>query len=242
MIEISANSIRLRKKERDIIERINGIILENFKNIPLEKKQIRVFFKEDEEYYSYLGYEKPYRNLIVTDGVYDGEYQEIFIRINARSLIQTYIHEIGHFLDYNLITQNEAFQKIGSAFTRKVYEDMPFEDKLLKDIQIMPAYTLIHVAGGKNYVLAADEIFARLFEVFIWEKLDRKYFTPDLYIKTSKLFLYLNNWLVSHKDSVIYSKLAKLHYYLLNRSINKRKMHDPFKEDRFTKYVEEFLV
>ena len=243
MIEISVNDIQVRKKDRIIIQTINEIVLTHFKNAPLKKKEIRIFFKEDEEYYSYLGFEKPYRNLVVTDGFYDREYQEIFIRLGSKSIIRTYIHELGHYFDYNLKMENDEEDiKIGSAFTRKIYKDIPFEDQVTKDVNQMPAYTLLHVASGNRYIFNADEIFARMFEAFVWEKLGRKYFTPDLYIYTPKLFLFLNEWLSKNKESFWYKKLQKIHFYLLNRSINRRKAHDPFKEDRFSKYVLDLLA
>lgn len=240
MIEITANDIKLRKKDYQVIQSINRILKDAFKNVQLKKYDLRIFFQDDEEYYRKLGHEKPYRNLVVTDGYYDGEYKEVFIRLGADSIIRTYIHEIGHFLDYNLMTHDEQF-KIGSAFTRKIYDDMPFEDKVLADIKKMPAYTLIYVASGKDYVFAGDEIFARLFEVFIWEKLGRKHFTPDLYIKTPKLFMFLNSWLADNADSKLFKPLQKLHFFLLKRAINKRKVFDPYKENRFSHYIENLL-
>ena len=240
MLEIHVNDIQINRKQRDIIKKINKIIISQFQKTPLDKRQIRIFFKEDEEYYSYLGFEKPYRNLVITDGFYDREYQEIFIRKNAKSLIRTYIHELGHYLDYNLKTEEKDL-KIGSAFTRKIYDDIPFEDQVTSEINEMPAYTLLHVASGNKYIFNADEVFARMFEVYIWERLNRRYFTPDLYIYTPKLFLYLNDWLAKNQESFLYKKIQKIHYYLLNRSIKKRKAHDPFKEDRFSKYVIDLL-
>lgn len=240
MIEISCNNIRLGKYDSDIIEKINKIITSSFSNIELEKNTIRVFFLEDEEYYSTLGYDKPYRNLVVSDGYYHKDYQEIFIRLNAKSIIRTYIHEVGHFIDYNLVTEVIEY-KAGSAFARKIYADITYEQKVLEQIKKMPAYTLIHAAAGPNYVFRADEIFARIFEAYIWEKLERKHFTPDLYIKTPLLFLRLNNWLANKKDSFLYKRLQSLHLYLLKKTLNKRSCYDPFKRNIFSTYIDEYI-
>ena len=241
MIEITTNDIKLSKKDSNIIQKVNSVLKESLKDVPLKKYDLRVFFQDDEEYYRKLGHEKPYRNLVITDGYYDGEFQEIFIRLKANSVVRTYIHEIGHFIDYNLMTESDHLN-IESAFTRKIHDDMPFEDDVLKEIKIMPAYSLIYVASSAKYVFAGDEIFARIFEAYIWEKLDRKYFTPDLYIKTPKTFILLNSWLAKNSKSILYRPLQKLHFYLLNNAIIKRKCHDPFNENRFSKYIDNFLL
>lgn len=241
MLEIRSNDIRLNKKEFDIIQKINEIIINSFKDVSFKNNEIKVFFLEEEEYYNYLGHEKPFTNVVITDGFYDKTYQEIFIRLNAKSIIRTYIHEIGHFLDYNINSYLNGI-KIGSAFTRKIYDDIEFEDRLLCDLKSMPAYKLISFAGGDSYVLSGDEVFARLFEVFIWERLERKYFTPDLYIKVPKLFFLLRSWLSQNLDSSFFYFIQKCHLHILKRSLDRRKSFDPYNKDRFSKYVLNFLI
>jgi hypothetical protein len=244
MLEISLNDVRLNKKEFDIISSINEILLSNFKKIPLDKSEIKIYFLYEEEYYSYLGIEKPYHNIIVTEGFYDKQYQSIHIRLNGKNIVRTYVHELGHYFDYNLKTKDESL-KIGSAFTRKLFNDISYEDKVLKDLTQMPAYGVMNLAASNSYVYAGDEVFARLFEVFIWEKLNRKHFTPDLYMKIPKLFIFLDSWLaknISKKESIFYKKTQQLHLYLLNRIFEKRKPHDPYQKDIFSKYVVDTLL
>ena len=62
MISIHTNDIRLNKRDADVIKKINETVLEYFKDIPIEKSEIRIFFIEEEQYYSQLGHDKPYRN------------------------------------------------------------------------------------------------------------------------------------------------------------------------------------
>lgn len=240
MLRIHVNDTFIPKKETEIIHKINQIILSHFADAPLEQKEIRIFFKEDEAYYRMLGYEKPYRNLKASDGFYDKEYQEIFIRLKCKSIIRTYVHELGHYFDYNLKNEKK-FARIGSAFGRKIMNDMPFEDQVVNDIKKMPAFTLISVASSPSYILSADEVFARMFEVFIWENLGRRFFTPDLYIHTPKLFLFLNRWLGENENSFLFKKMEDLHHYLLNRSIKRRKAFDPYKQDIFSHYVKDLI-
>lgn len=241
MLELSLNDVRLNKREFDIISNINQIVLSVFKQIPLEKPEIKVYFLDEEEYYNYLGFDKPFNNIVVTEGFYDKKYQSIYIRLNGKNIVRTYVHELGHYLDYNLKTTSENL-KIGSAFTRKLFDDISYEDKVIEDLNQMPAYAVMNLAANSNYVYAGDEVFARMFEVFIWEKLQRKYFTPDLYMKVPKLFIYLNSWLAHNKKSIFYKNAQKLHLYLLNRIFEKRKAHDPFQRDIFSKYVVETLI
>lgn len=240
MLSIHSNHILLRKKHSDIIQSINDLIARRFANLALIHHEIRIYFLEEEEYYARLGYHKPYQNLVITDGYFDKKYHEIFIRANCKSIIRTYIHELGHYFDYNIKTE-DLDGNIGSAFTRKIVGDIPFEDQVLKDLKMMPATTLINLAADSQYIFAGDEIFARLFEVYIWERLGRRHFTPDLYIHTPKFFLRLNNWLANNKNSVWFRMAQRVHFYLLNRYINARKAHDPFKQDKFSHYVEDLL-
>lgn len=240
MLELSLNDVRLNKREYDIISNINEIILSNFKKIALEKSEIKVYFLDEEEYYNYLGFEKPFNNVVVTDGFYDKNFQSIYIRLNGKNIVRTYVHELGHYLDYNLKTNDENL-KIGSAFTRKLFDNISYEDMVLKDLGQMPAYAVMNLVAS-HYIGYGDEIFARMFEVFIWEKLQRKYFTPDLYIKVPKLFIYLNTWLDHNKKSIFYKNVQRLHFYLLNRIFEKRKAYDPFGRDIFSKYVIETLL
>lgn len=231
-LRIHANSIKLNLKERKKIEKINSITQDVFQEAKFIRPEAKIFFLPEEEYYSYLGYEKPYRKLKRTKGFYDREYREVYIRLNSKNIVKTYVHELGHYIDYNIKTHEDTFN-VGSAFTRKILSDIPFEDQLLKDIKSMPAYTLLKVASGEDYLFQGDEVFARIFEAFIWEQLGRRFFTPDLYIHTPRLFLYLNDRLKTRSNELY----KRVHHYLLRRSINRNISHDPFKKDKFSKYI-----
>ena len=106
----------------------------------------------------------------------------------------------------------------------------------------MPAYHLISFASDSSYILSGDEVFARLFEVFIWEQLGRRYFTPDLYIKVPKRFFYIQNWLAKNLESSLFKTIQSYHLKLLAKSLDKRKAFDPYCKDKFSHYVLNFLV